>query len=264
MKYTDAWCATTVSAVAIAAGCTDVMPTECGCGQMIKLYQNIGRWKEDDSYVPNPGDIVFYDWDDTGTGDDTGWPEHVGIVEACDGKTITVIEGNYSDSVKRRYLEVNGRYIRGFGLPDLGDVEREPMKPSDEIAKEVIAGKWGDGEDRKKKLREAGYDPVTIQALVNQMYKKPEPAVMTYKVGYVYTVQASDLNVRTGPGTGYKKKTHSQLTRDGQKHDKNKNGALDKGTQVTCQDIKVVGRAVWIKVPSGWICACDGDKVYLK
>ena len=264
VKYTDAWCATMVSAVAIAAGCTDVMPTECGCGQMIKLYQNIGRWKEDDSYVPNPGDIVFYDWDDTGTGDDTGWPEHVGIVEACDGKTITVIEGNYSDSVKRRYLEVNGRYIRGFGLPDLGDVEREPMKSSDEIAKEVIAGKWGDGEDRKKKLREAGYDPITIQALVNQMYKKPEPAVMTYKVGYVYTVQASDLNVRTGPGTGYKKKTHSQLTRDGQKHDKNKNGALDKGTQVTCQDIKVVGRAVWIKVPSGWICACDGDKVYLK
>ena len=138
------------------------------------------------------------------------------------------------------------------------------MKPSDEIAKEVIAGKWGDGEDRKKKLREAGYDPVTIQALVNQMYKKSEPAVMTYKVGYVYTVQASDLNVRTGPGTGYKKKTHSQLTRDGQKHNKNKNGALDKGTQVTCQDIKVVGRAIWIKVPSGWICACDGDKVYLK
>ena len=176
VKYTDAWCATTVSAVAIAAGCTDVMPTECGCGQMIKLYQNIGRWKEDDSYVPNPGDIVFYDWDDSGAGDDTGWPEHVGIVEACDGKSITVIEGNYSDSVKRRYIEVNSRYIRGFGLPDLGDVEREPMKSSDEIAKEVIAGKWGDGEDRKKKLREAGYDPVTIQALVNQMYKKPDPA----------------------------------------------------------------------------------------
>lgn len=269
VKYTDAWCATMVSAVAIAAGCTNVMPTECGCGKMIELYKKIGRWKEDDSYVPEPGDIVFYDWDDNGVGDCTGNPEHVGIVEACDGNTITVIEGNYSNSVKRRYLNVNGRYIRGFGLPDLGEAEREPMKTSDEIAREVIAGKWGTGEDRKKQLREAGYDPITIQALVNQMLKKPaapapETAVTTYKVGGVYTVQASDLNVRMGPGTGYKKKTHSQLTKDGQKHDKNKNGALDKGTQVTCQDIKVVGRAIWIKAPSGWLCARDGDKVYLK
>ena len=143
VKYTDAWCATTVSAVAIAAGCTDVMPTECSCGNMIKLYQSLGRWKEDDSYVPSPGDVIFYDWDDSGAGDDTGWPEHVGLVEACDGKNIMVIEGNYSDSVKRRYIEVNSRYIRGFGLPDLGEVEHEPMKTSEEIAKEVIAGKWG-------------------------------------------------------------------------------------------------------------------------
>lgn len=175
VKYTDSWCATTVSAVAIAAGCTGVMPTECSCGNMIKLYQGMGRWKEDDSYVPEPGDVIFYDWDDTGAGDDTGWPEHVGIVEACDGKNITVIEGNYSDSVKRRYIEVNSRYIRGFGLPDLGEIEHEPMKTSEEIAKEVIAGKWGSGEDRKERLKAAGYDPTTVQALVNQMLK-PDPA----------------------------------------------------------------------------------------
>lgn len=175
VKYTDAWCATTVSAVAIAAGCTDVMPTECSCGNMIKLYQSMERWKEDDGYVPSPGDVIFYDWDDSGAGDDTGWPEHVGIVEACDGKSITVIEGNYSDSVKRRYIEVNSRYIRGFGIPDLGEVECEPLKTSEQIAKEVIAGKWGSGEDRKERLKAAGYDPAAVQALVNQMLK-PDPA----------------------------------------------------------------------------------------
>lgn len=40
------------------------------------------------------------------------------------------------------------------------------------IAKEVIDGKWGNGEMRKKKLTEAGYDYATIQALVNELLKK--------------------------------------------------------------------------------------------
>ncbi|MCD8013293.1 MAG: phage tail tip lysozyme [Lachnospiraceae bacterium] len=117
VQYTDAWCATFVSAVAIKLGYTDIMPTECGCDKMIALYQGLGRWKEDDSYVPDAGDIIFYDWQDSGSGDNTGSSDHVGIVEKVSGSTITVIEGNYSDSVKRRTLQVNGKYIRGFGLP---------------------------------------------------------------------------------------------------------------------------------------------------
>lgn len=50
----------------------------------------------------------------------------------------------------------------------------EPVgKPkSDEtIAKEVIAGKWGNGEQRKKKLKAAGYDYEKIQAIVNKLLK---------------------------------------------------------------------------------------------
>lgn len=39
------------------------------------------------------------------------------------------------------------------------------------IAKEVIAGKWGVGEDRKKKLTEAGYDYGTIQKAVDELMK---------------------------------------------------------------------------------------------
>ncbi len=117
VQYTDAWCATFVSAVAIKLGYTDIMPTECGCNQMITLYKNLGCWKEDDSYTPSAGDVIFYDWQDSGSGDNTGSADHVGIVEMVSGTTIYVIEGNYSDSVKRRILQVNGKYIRGFGLP---------------------------------------------------------------------------------------------------------------------------------------------------
>ncbi len=34
------------------------------------------------------------------------------------------------------------------------------------MAKEVLAGKWGNGEDRKKRLQAAGYDYPAVQAKV--------------------------------------------------------------------------------------------------
>lgn len=132
LRYTDAWCAGTVSAVAIACGLTDIMPTEVGVGEMIKLYQRLGRWKESDSYIPRPGDIIMYAWGDNGVGDCTSGASHVGIVVSCDGKIITVIEGNKSDAVGYREIAVNGRYIRGFGLPDYAGkaTEAEPETPA--------------------------------------------------------------------------------------------------------------------------------------
>lgn len=132
VKYTDAWCATCVSAAAISAGLTDIIPTECGCGEMIKLFSNLGEWQESDAYVPAPGDVIFYDWDDSGSGDNKGNPDHVGIVEKVVGSTITVIEGNKSNAVGRRNLQVNGRYIRGYGVPKYSKkaTVAEPKKES--------------------------------------------------------------------------------------------------------------------------------------
>ena len=43
VKYTDSWCATFVSAVAIKCGYTDIIPTECSCQQQIELFKKIGR-----------------------------------------------------------------------------------------------------------------------------------------------------------------------------------------------------------------------------
>lgn len=133
VKYTDAWCATFGSKIAIETGYTDIIPTECGCDAQIKLWQNMGRWCENDAKVPEPGDYIYYDWDDNGVGDCTGSADHVGIVESCDGHTITVIEGNKSNAVGRRTLEVNGRYIRGFGVPDFSKkatASSTPAKPA--------------------------------------------------------------------------------------------------------------------------------------
>lgn len=118
VRDTDPWCAVFVSAVAIRAGLTGLIPTECSCSRQIALFQGLGRWVEEDAYVPSPGDLIYYDWQDSGRGDNTGAPDHVGIVTACDGKTVTVVEGNYDDRVKERKLAVNGRYIRGYACPN--------------------------------------------------------------------------------------------------------------------------------------------------
>lgn len=130
VKYTDAWCATFGSSVAIVAGYTDIIPTECGCGQMIALFQALNRWVENDAYLPDPGDYVFYDWDDNGVGDCTGWPEHVGIVVFVTGNKIKVIEGNKNNAVEYRELTVNGRYIRGYGIPDYASKATKAENPS--------------------------------------------------------------------------------------------------------------------------------------
>lgn len=128
VKYTDSWCATFVSAVAIKLGYTDIIPTECGCQQMIELFKKAGMWAEDENRTPQPGDIIFYDWQDSGSGDNKGWSDHVGIVEEVSGKTITVIEGNYSNAVKRRKIAVNGKTIRGFGIPNYDKETAQPPK----------------------------------------------------------------------------------------------------------------------------------------
>lgn len=135
VKDTDSWCATFVSAVAIQCGAVDIIPTECSCQQMIKKFQDIKCWKESDYHVPQPGDIIFYDWQDSGAGDNQGWSDHVGIVEKVSNNKISVIEGNYSNSVKRRLLEVNGKYIRGFGLPNYGTepVATSALKVGDKV-----------------------------------------------------------------------------------------------------------------------------------
>lgn len=119
VKYTDEWCATTISALAYTLGALDIIPAECSCSKMIEGFKALGTWRENENYTPKPGDIIFYDWQDgtSYSGDNKGNADHVGIVEKVEGKQLTIIEGNKNEAVARRYLQINGRYIRGYGLP---------------------------------------------------------------------------------------------------------------------------------------------------
>lgn len=140
VKYTDSWCATFVSAMAKLCGITKIVAPECSCQKQIDLFKQMGAFVENDSYVPSAGDIIYYDWQDSGTGDNTGWADHVGIVVGVNGNKIRVIEGNMNDAVNYRNIDVNGKFIRGFAVPKYASIaEKEnPVvaKSETEIAKE--------------------------------------------------------------------------------------------------------------------------------
>ena len=113
------------------------------------------------------------------------------------------------------------------------------------------------------------YGPVSKSKLVSAYNGKTAASVPekkntpSYTAGHEYTLQV-ELKVRTGPGTNYSAKKHSQLTADGQKHDRDNDGCLDAGTVVTCQEVRNVGNDIWMKAPSGWMAAYYDGKVYIK
>ena len=119
VKYSDEWCATAASYAYIACGIGHLFPVECSCPRMITLAKKMGIWQENDGYVPDPADAVLYDWEDSGKGDNTGTPDHIGIVIAVDKSkgTFVVMEGNKNESVERRTMSIDGKYIRGFITP---------------------------------------------------------------------------------------------------------------------------------------------------
>lgn len=122
MNYIVAWCATSTSAWDIMCGIADYTPIECSCIQQINIAKKMNIWVENDKYVPKPGDRVMYDWQNSGTGDNTNNPDHTGLIEKCENGTIVVIEGNYKDGCNRRYIKVNDPRIRGFICPDYNTI----------------------------------------------------------------------------------------------------------------------------------------------
>lgn len=176
VKYSDEWCDTTVSAAAIKAGVVDLIGTECGCEQHIKIFINKGIWIEDGTITPKPGDIILYNWDDA-TQPNDGYSDHIGYVESVSGRTITLIEGNKGEAVARREIPVGWGYIRGYARPKYSSSGTAPSTPTpsktiDEIARDVINGVYGNGSDRTNALIAMGYDPGKVQERVNAILKE--------------------------------------------------------------------------------------------
>lgn len=136
MRYTDEWCATFISSLAIMCNATDIIPTECSCTKMIEKHKALGTWIEADNYKPATGDLLFYYWSDNGKGDCTSGASHIGIVEKVEGNKITVIEGNKGEAVARRTITVDARYIRGYAVPKY-KAEAQPQKAEVKVMVEM-------------------------------------------------------------------------------------------------------------------------------
>jgi hypothetical protein len=145
-------------------------------------------------------------------------------------------------------MMVNGMYIRGYISPNYAAVAKaltkdEPKKPATkkksnaEIAKEVLAGKWGNGDARKQKLEAAGYNYAAVQAEVNKLLVDKSNEVK-YKALY-------NMNVRSGNST------NSKVLR-----------VISKGTVVTADKIK--NSWLYSNKYEGWICIKDSKETYMK
>ena len=111
------WCACFVSWCADQCGYikTGVMPKFSSCESGAKWFKDNGQWL-DGKATPEPGMIIFYDWDNKeGHGDQDGKADHTGIVERVENGTVYTIEGNLSDSCKQTSVKVGYYEISGYG-----------------------------------------------------------------------------------------------------------------------------------------------------
>lgn len=120
MTYTANFCAACASAIAYLCGQGNSYPCSANVGTIVNKAKNMGIWVENDAYVPTAGDWIVYAWDDSGRGDNTTGASHVGIVVSAGGGYINVFEFNIHNnhSTGYRKIPINGRYIRGFVVPN--------------------------------------------------------------------------------------------------------------------------------------------------
>lgn len=191
--------------------------TGAGCKHSADFFKGKKQFDNNASV----GDQIFYY-------DNKGEINHTGIVYKVEEGYVYTVEGNSGDEVKTHRYAASNKKIAGYGHPDWKEeaetiADTAPTKPTtdapqkpqnttlkseDEIAREIIAGKWGNGAERKQRLTEAGYNYDSVQALVNKYLNQTQPftakpahASDTF-IGIVNTVK-DRLNVRTGAGMNY-------------------------------------------------------------
>lgn len=161
MLKSYAWCAATVSAAIIKAGLINELPfNECSCGKMIEKLKAKNFFIESDSYLAEPGDLIFYSWSDNGVGECVEGHNHVGMCVERDGSKMLIAEGNKGGAFGYRVVDKNARYIRGFAHFTL----------SDEVESETEYRIAVKGDSISKWVKNFGYDKNFIIKANNLKY----------------------------------------------------------------------------------------------
>ena len=113
------WCACFVSWCFNECGYLDTgtAPKFAGCVGGVEWFRSRGQWA-DNTVEPDPGMIVFFDWNDPNgaSGPQDGEADHVGIVEKCENGIVYTIEGNSGDACRQNQYPVGYYEILGYGI----------------------------------------------------------------------------------------------------------------------------------------------------
>lgn len=161
VKYYDNWCDTFVTFISDQVGATPYIGRECGVQRHVNIFKQLGIWLG--RQRPKAGDVIVFDWENN------GWADHIGFVEKVTGNQVVTIEGNSNNAVRRNTYPYNAWYIKGYARPQY---PKEAGKSAETLAKEVLDRKWGNGNDRVRRLQAAGYDSNAVQKAVNALVAK--------------------------------------------------------------------------------------------
>lgn len=142
-----------------------------------------------------------------------------GSVAPTPGKTIEqlaqeVIQGVWGNGQDRKNALTNAGYdysaVQARVNEILGISSKPARKSNEEIANEVIAGKWGNGNDRRNKLAKAGYDYDAIQKIVNKKLGSSSSSNAVYhKIQYGDTLY--DIAIKYGTTIGAIQKLNPKI-----------------------------------------------------
>ena len=168
MTKSDDWCAAFVSAAAVEAGLGERYPLECSCSKIIEKAKQMNIWQERDDHVPKMGDWVLYNWQSSAAGDDSGAPDHVGMVIGVESGKILAVEGNFDNAVKQRRFPVNWERIRGFVCPVMEDEKMiyHTLQEIPEYARATIEKLTADGSLRGVSSDDLGLTEDLLRTLV--------------------------------------------------------------------------------------------------
>lgn len=151
----DNWCAMFCSVIAHKCGVKN-FPYEVSVYYMTQLAKQSGHFITGESEV-TAGDLIIYDWKADGT------LNHVGIITEITPTHFKVLEGNYNKTVGLRSVKRNNREVYGFIK-----VEHKASADIEQLARDVIKGLYGNGDERKKAL---GQYYNQVQERVKQILK---------------------------------------------------------------------------------------------
>lgn len=115
VPYGD-WCAMYAS-FCYRYAAVEGVPLHCNCPAWINELTNLGLFHGEEDYIPNPGELIFFDWNADGSSD------HVGIVVETDGDTLKTIEGNSGDTVGYHTYNLTDHTIQGYGALPVQEAE---------------------------------------------------------------------------------------------------------------------------------------------